>query len=70
MIKEDKAAPAVPAEESAVFDIPIAYISLGVACSLLLLCSAVAFWSHKKSSRKRFKRFPFYLLLLFRTKPH
>jgi len=55
-IKEDKATPEVPTEESTVFDIPIAYISLGVACSLLLLCSAVAFWSHRTSSRKRLER--------------
>ena len=57
VIKEDE----VPTEESAVSDIPIAYISLGVACSLLLLCSAIAFWNHKRSSHKRLERLPLLL---------
>ena len=56
MNKEDKAAPEVKTEERAVFDLPIAYISLGVACSLVVLCLAAAFWRHKKCSRKGHER--------------
>ncbi|KAL9985710.1 hypothetical protein ACROYT_G008146 [Oculina patagonica] len=45
-----------PAQENVISNIEIAYISFGAAFILLLLCFIVAFWSYKKSNRKRMER--------------
>ncbi|XP_078355560.1 uncharacterized protein LOC144640230 [Oculina patagonica] len=54
--KEDAPTQDAPTQENVISNMKIAYISFGAAFILLLLCFVVAFWSYKKSNRKRMER--------------